>query len=157
MRPRSVLVLMGFLAASFGAAALGGWATASSVGTWFVTLNKPPWNPPSWLFGPVWSVLYTLMAIAAWRVWRHADSPDRSIALRLFVAQLALNALWSWLFFGQRRPDLALMNIVLLLLLLIAVQSRFWRIDGIAAWLWAPYLAWVCFASALNASIWWLN
>ena len=157
MRARSSLSLVGFLAAAFGAAALGGWATASSVGTWYVTLHKPGWNPPGWLFGPVWTVLYAAMAVAAWRVWRTPDSPHRTRGLRLFFGQLALNALWSALFFGLRRPDLALVDIGALLAALFMIQFSFWRCDRIAGGLWIPYVAWVSFASALNATVWWLN
>jgi tryptophan-rich sensory protein len=157
MRPNRWLVLLGFLAAAFAAAGLGGLATASSVGTWYLTLHKPSWNPPGWLFGPVWSVLYTFMAIAAWRIWNHAAAPGVATALRWFFVQLALNALWSGLFFGLRNPGLALAEILLLLAALVVVQVRFWGIDRVAGALWAPYLAWVSFATILNATVWWLN
>lgn len=150
-------VLALFIAVSFAAAGIGGAATAASVGSWYPTLVKPTWNPPGWVFGPVWSTLYLLMAIAAWRVWRHVEHPQRRGALAWFFAQLALNALWSVLFFGLRRPDLALAEILVLLAALVVVLVKFWRIDRGAGVLWLPYVAWVGFASVLNGAIWWLN
>ena len=157
MRPNRWPVLVGFLLVAFSAATIGGLATASSVGTWYLTLHKPAWNPPGWLFGPVWSVLYTIMAVAAWRIWQQAASSLRSGALRLFYVQLGLNAIWSCLFFGLRNPGLALLEILLLLAVLVVVQVRFWRLDRVAGRLWLPYLAWVSFATVLNATVWWLN
>lgn len=151
------LVLLLFIGVTFAAAGIGGTATASSVGTWYPTLVKPTWNPPSWIFGPVWSTLYLLMAVAAWRVWRHLEHPQRRVALTLFFVQLALNALWSVLFFGLRSPGLALVEVVLLLGTIAATGLKFWRIDRVAGLLWLPYVAWVSFATLLNATIWWLN
>lgn len=151
------LTLALFIIAAFAIAALGGWTTASSVTTWYPTLVKPSWNPPSWLFGPVWSVLYFLMAIAAWRVWLRRDQPGASLVLRIWFAQLALNALWSLLFFGLRSPGAALAEIGLLWLTLTWLQLQFLRHDRLAALLWAPYLAWVTFAAWLNLTIWRLN
>lgn len=149
--------LAGFLAATFAAAAIGSSATVTSVKTWYPLLEKPAWTPPGWLFAPVWSALYVAMAVAGWRVWRIQSGPAASAVLRLYGAQLALNALWSVLFFGIRRPDLALVDIAGLWLLLVLALPRFWRSDRIAGVLWAPYVAWVTFASALNAAVWWLN
>ena len=143
--------------ATFAAAALGSAATTTSVGTWYGELAKPAWNPPRWIFGPVWSALYIVIAIAGWRVWRHHENPGTRPALVWFFAQLGLNALWSFLFFGLRRPDLALIEIVVLLAALVVLQVKFWRIDRVAAALWMPYVAWVSFASVLNAAVWWLN
>jgi tryptophan-rich sensory protein len=156
-------VLVGFLAAAFAAAALGGLATASSVKSWYPALAKPAWTPPPWLFGPAWTLLYTAMSIAAWRVWRlpadsAADGNDaRSCTLRLWWAQLALNAAWSWAFFYFRNPAAGLPVIGALLGLLIWLQVRLPRLDRVAAVLWAPYVLWVSFASALNLAIWRLN
>jgi translocator protein len=159
MKPnkQSAFVLGGFLIASFSAAAIGGYATAESVRTWYPLLNKPAWNPPAWVFGPAWTLLYTLMSIAAWRVWRQQDQPGANKALGLFFAQLGLNALWSVLFFGLQQPGLALVEIVLLWSALAIIQRDFWRLDHIAGILWIPYLAWVSFATTLNTAIWWLN
>lgn len=154
---RSALVLVGFLVASFTAAAIGGYATAESVKTWYPLLNKPSWNPPSWLFGPVWTLLYITISVAAWRIWKLRDQPQAKFALRLFFVQLVLNALWSILFFGLHRPDWALIEIVILWSSLVFIQRAFWRLDRLAGWLWLPYLSWVSFASVLNATIWWLN
>ena len=148
---------MGFIMASFLAAAIGGYATAESVRTWYPLLNKPVWNPPSWVFGPAWTLLYTLMSIAAWRVWRRRDQVETGKALRFFFAQLVLNAFWSVLFFGLQNPQWALVEIIALWSVLAVIQRAFWRIDRIAGILWIPYLAWVSFATALNAAIWWLN
>jgi tryptophan-rich sensory protein len=153
--------LIGFLAAAFTAWAIGGLATASSVGTWFTTLAKPSWNPPGYLFGPVWTALYLMMAIAAWRVWRLRTMPALRTAVRAvliaFFLQLILNAAWSLLFFGLRRPDLAFLDIVALLAALFWIQIRLTRLDRVAAALWLPYLLWVSFATALNFTIWRLN
>lgn len=146
-----------FLVVTFLAAALGSAATASSVSEWYPTLRKPSWNPPSWVFGPVWTLLYVAMAVAAWRVWRRAEAGAARSTLWLYGAQLALNALWSVLFFGLRRPDLALVDVVLLWGLLVVLLVRFARADRVAAALWTPYVAWVGFATVLNATIWQLN
>lgn len=151
------LGLAGFLGISFVIAALGGAATSSSVSTWYQTLVKPTWNPPAWVFGPVWTLLYTLMAVAAWRVWLRPEHPQTRAALGWYFTQLGLNALWSFLFFGLRRPDLALVEIELLLVCLVVVQLKFRRIDRVAGLLWLPYVAWVAFAAVLNSTIWWLN
>jgi translocator protein len=157
MKQQRPLALVGFFVASFSAAAIGGAATATSVGTWYRALNKPAWNPPDWIFGPVWTVLYVLMAVAAWRVWCRTDGHVRRHILVLFGTQLGLNALWSGLFFGLRQPGAALVDVLVLWSLLLGLQVRFARIDRVAGGLWAPYLAWVSFASVLNASVWWLN
>jgi tryptophan-rich sensory protein len=162
-RIKPALVLVAFLAAAFAAAALGGFATASSVKSWYPSLAKPGWTPPPWLFGPAWTVLYTAMSIAAWRIWRlssdsapeHASA--RASTLRLWWAQLALNAAWSWAFFYFGNPAAGLAVIGALLVLLALLQIRLLRLDRVAAALWAPYLLWVCFAAALNFEIWRLN
>lgn len=124
-------------------------------GAWYAGLAKPAWTPPNWLFGPAWTTLYLLMALAAWKVWIAVRRVDG--ALLLYLVQLVLNALWSWLFFGLQRPDLALANIVVLWLLILATIVLFWRRDRLAGALMLPYLAWVGFATALNLAIWRLN
>jgi tryptophan-rich sensory protein len=151
------LALLGFIALVFLAGGIGGAATATSVGTWYPTLAKPSWNPPSWVFGPVWSTLYLLMAVAAWRVWRHVEHPERRPALAWFCGQLGLNALWSVLFFGLRSPGLAFAEVLVLWAAIVATLVKFARIDRPAALLWLPYLAWVSFAAVLNGTVWWLN
>jgi tryptophan-rich sensory protein len=148
------LVLAVFVAASFAAAALGGLATAGSVRDWYPTIAKPAWTPPSWLFGPVWTILYAMMGVAAWLVWRRVGW---SGALVWFGVQLALNATWSPVFFGLHRIGLALVNIGLLWLAIARTTIAFWRVMPMAGWLFVPYLAWVSFATALNFAIWQLN
>jgi tryptophan-rich sensory protein len=123
---------------------------------WFKKLNKPSWNPPNWLFAPVWTVLYALMAIAAWLVWERAGANALPV-LSLFALQLVMNAAWTWLFFGLHRPDRAFADIAVLWLLIAATLIGFWQIDALAGLLLGPYLAWVSFATALNWNIWRLN
>ncbi len=151
------LALILFIVAAFVVAAIGGSATASSVGDWYLGLNKPTWNPPSWVFGPAWTLLYLLMSIAAWRVWLRRDEPGAQTTLWLHAGQLVINALWSIFFFGMQRPDLALVDILVLLGILIVIQFRLFRFDRTAAYLWLPYVAWVTFATMLNKAIWLLN
>ncbi len=153
----SAFALVVFLAASFTAATVGGLATAESVKTWYPLLNKPDWNPPPWIFGPVWTALYVMMSIAAWRVYQKRNTQGANVTLALFFIQLCLNALWSILFFGLHSPGFALIEILILWGLLFNLQLRFWTLDRIAGWLWLPYLLWVTFASILNGTIWWLN
>jgi benzodiazapine receptor len=145
---RGLLGLVGWVVLCFAAAAIG---ANFAPGTWYAALAKPPWNPPNWIFGPVWTTLYLLMGVAAWLVWR-AHGPVW--ALGLFVAQLLLNAAWSWLFFGRHRPDLALLDIAALWLAIAATVVAFWRVRPLAGALLLPYLAWVSFAVLLNAEIW---
>ena len=109
------------------------------------------------VFAPVWTLLYTAMSVAAWRSWLRRDLPGVPCTLRLFLVSLVLNALWSVLFFGLHQPGWALAEVVLLWLTLVTLLVRFRRVDVIAGWLWTPYVAWVSFATALNAAIWWLN
>lgn len=154
---RSWFALFGFIGAAFVAAAIGGAATTSSVRDWYPALTKPSWNPPSWIFGPVWTLLYIMMGIAAWRVWLQRTLTGARGALALYFLQLALNALWSVLFFGLRNPRFALVDIALLWVCLFVAQRSFWRIDRVAGWLWLPYLAWVTFAAGLNTAIVSLN
>lgn len=152
MTRRDWLGLLVALAACYGAAAIG---TQFTPGEWYAGLVKPSWNPPSWLFAPVWTVLYGMMAVASWLVWRTRAAVRT--ALTLFALQLVLNATWSWLFFGLERPDLAFADIVLLWLALLATTAAFFRIRAAAGILMLPYLFWVSFAAALNFAIWRLN
>lgn len=126
-------------------------------GEWYRGLNKPSFNPPGWVFGPVWTVLYTMMAVAAYLVWRRSGFAGAQAALGLFLIQLVLNGLWSWLFFGIQRPDLALIDIIVLWLAILATAVAFRKHDPLASNLLLPYLAWVSFATVLNASIVRLN
>jgi translocator protein len=149
-------VLIGFVAAAFAAGAIGSWATFPAVRDWFPALAKPSWNPPGWLFGPVWTTLYVLMGVAMWRAWR-TRAPAVPALVRGYFASLGLNALWSVLFFGLKQPAWALVDIILLWSLLAWLQAGLWRTDRLAAMLWLPYVLWVGFATALNAAIVRLN
>lgn len=147
---------MGLLVAllvTFLAATAGGIASIDA-GSFYAQLSKPSWAPPGWLFGPVWSVLYTLMALAVWMVWRTAGFQNAKLALLLFAAQLVANALWSWLFFAWRSGALAVVEIAVLWVLIAATLVAFWRIRRLAAVLLLPYLAWVGLAAALTLVLW---
>lgn len=135
----------------------GGIASQWKPGPWHAALVKPAWNPPDAVFAPVWILLYVLMGVAAWLVWRSAGAPGRGTALALFLVQLALNGAWSWLFFGRHAIGAALVEIVFLWVAILATVLVFRRISRAAAALLAPYLAWVTFASALTFAIWRLN
>ena len=154
---RDLVSLAAFLALAFAVAAAGGAATASSVHGWYQALAKPAFNPPDWLFAPVWSVLYGMIALAGWRLWRRRAAPGASAALRWWGLQLGFNLSWSFVFFGARLPGAALADIVLLLGAIGVTILLAARADRMAAWLLAPYLAWVAFAALLNAAIWYLN
>lgn len=153
-RPRGALGLLASLLACFGAAGLGGYWTTLGLGPWFDGLRKPSWNPPASAFGPVWTLLYVGMAVAAWRVWRVRGW---GWPIGLFGVQLALNAAWTGLFFALRQPGWALVEIIALWLTIAATTRAFARSDRLAAVLMLPYLAWVSFAGVLNAAIWRLN
>lgn len=140
-----------------GASITGQIATYPNLASWYFALAKPPFNPPSWVFAPVWTALYALMALALWRVLRCPPESARRVALIFFFVQLALNALWPWMFFGARSPALGLVNIGPQLLVVLATIVLFYRLDSIAAWCLVPLAAWVAFAGVLNLSIWWLN
>jgi translocator protein len=142
---------------SLSAGFIGSFFTANSVRTWYVTLEKPLLNPPSWVFGPVWTVLYVLMGIASYIIWQQRDVPHAKTALVLFGVQLFFNALWSILFFGFQSPGIALIEIVFLLSLIIVTMILFWRISVVAGILLVPYVLWVSFATYLNYAIWRLN
>jgi tryptophan-rich sensory protein len=148
--------LLGWLLLSFAAAAIGALASVQAA-SFYQQLVQPFWAPPSSVFGPVWSVLYALMGIAAWLVWRDGGWRRQRGVLALFMLQLAVNALWSWLFFAWHRGALAFIDIVLLWLLIVATVIGFWRVRPLAGALLLPYLCWVSFASALNFAVWHLN
>ncbi len=154
---RSLLVLIGFLLAAFAVAALGGMATSSGVRDWYPTLSKPAWTPPSWLFGPAWTLLYIAMSVAAWRIWRLPAGAARTRVLFTWWFQLALNGAWSWAFFYFRSPAAGLLVIGPLLVVIAWIQPSLARADRPSALLWTPYVLWVAFASCLNLAIWHLN
>lgn len=137
---------------------VSGLIAREGMNTWFDTINKPAWNPPDWVFGPVWTFLYLLMGTALWLVWKsNADRVMLRKAFSLFGIQLFFNFCWSILFFNFQSPLLAFGDILLLLVAIIMTMVAFWPISRVAVWLFVPYLLWVCFATALNYKIWLLN
>jgi tryptophan-rich sensory protein len=140
------------------ASVLGSLATMPNIPTWYAGLVKPGFTPPNWLFGPVWTLLYAMMAYAMWRILSLPDSlPGRSTAIATFFVQLALNALWSWAFFGAHSPAAGLVVILAMIVAIVATIRAFWPLDRAAAYLLVPYLVWVAYATALNAAVWRLN
>ena len=146
--------LAGWLALSAAALTVGSLFPADE---WYAALRKPSWTPPGWVFPIAWTALYAMMGVAAWLVWRRAGFAGAGPALGLYLAQLAVNAAWSYLFFGLHRPDLALLDIAVLWALIAATAVAFRRHSRLAAWLLVPYLLWVTYASTLNAGIWLMN
>jgi translocator protein len=138
------------------AGGLGAFFTISSIQDWFLTINRPSWNPPNWVFGPVWTMLYLLMGIACFLIWK-SEHPKKKQLLTLYFVQLGLNALWSPAFFGAQSPLLGLVVIIPLWIAILACVIQFRKLSLWASGLMIPYLLWVSFALALNASIWWLN
>ncbi len=157
MTRRDWFGLAGFILLSFAVSGVGGAITATSVGDWYQTLERSVLSPPDWVFGPVWTTLFIFMAIAAWRVWRQEASQARSRALAVYGVQLALNLLWSALFFGLQQIGWSLVEIVILLLVIVVNTVLFWRLDRLAGLLFVPYAAWVAFATLLTGSLWLLN
>ena len=149
--------IFGGIIICMAAAAIGSIANISAIPAWYETLKRPTWNPPSWLFGPVWTALYIMMGIAVGLVWVQRMNPTAQLGVKLFAIQLILNIAWSWLFFGLRSPLLGLIDIALLWSAIVATMLIFFRVSSFAGWLLVPYLAWVSFASVLNATIWWMN
>ena len=155
--PQQILGLLLWVVVCFACAGIGSAATVSQLEGWYASLSKPSWNPPNWIFGPVWTTLFAMMAIAAWLVWRSAGFSRGRLSLSWFGIQLMLNVGWSVLFFGLQRPGFAVIEIVLLWLAIAITISLFRRHSKLAAALMVPYLGWVSFASVLNLVIWWLN
>ena len=155
-RSSQALGLLGWFAVTFAAAALGAWASTSAA-SFYASLTLPTWAPPAGVFGPVWTLLYAMMAVAAWLVWRERGWRGARPALTLYLVQLAVNALWSWLFFGWKLGALAFADILVLIVLVCATILGFLRIQRGAAVLLLPYLAWISFASALNFAVWRAN
>jgi tryptophan-rich sensory protein len=146
------------VAACFATAAIASLYTTPAIPVWYASLRKPAWTPPAWLFAPVWTLLYLMMSVAVWLVWRERGfGAGAVLPLTLFAVQLILNAIWSIIFFGRRRPDLALVEIFFLWAAIFATMLSFWRVSRPAAWLMWPYLLWVTLAGFLNLSIWKLN
>lgn len=156
-RTQQLLAGIALVVICFTAAAIGGLVTEPQIPEWYQGLAKPDWNPPDWVFGPVWSILYLSMAVAAWLVWREAGFKNAGLPFALFATQLVLNSLWSVIFFGLQSPGAAAVEIVLLWLAILATMLSFWRVSKWAGALFVPYLAWVSFAVVLNFSIWQMN
>ncbi|MBP2648148.1 MAG: TspO and like protein [Gemmatimonadetes bacterium] len=149
----SILGLLGWIAITAGAASIGGMAAANSR-EFYASLQRPEWAPPGSVFGPVWTVLYLTMAVAAWLVWRARSYVGARVAIGLFLVQLCLNILWTWLFFAWHQGALALADIVLLWVAVAMTINMFWRVRALAGALLVPYLAWVSFATALTYAVW---
>jgi tryptophan-rich sensory protein len=154
MTGSEILGLIGFVAANVAAASSG---ALFRPGVWYEGLNKPPWRPPNWLFGPAWTVLFVMIAVSGWLVWRQAGFAGAGLALGVYFAHLVINAAWSGFFFGMRRMDLALIDVGLLWLSIAVLIGLFAPISTTAAWLLVPYLAWVSFAAVLNYTMLRLN
>ena len=159
LRTRSfeIISLIVFLIVCLSVSGVGGAITATSVDTWYQALEKPAFNPPDWVFAPVWTALYLFMGVAAWRIWRIRALKAARIALVVFGLQLCLNVGWSFLFFGLQQINFALVEIVILLFVIISNMFLFWRLDRFAGLLFVPYVAWVSYATILNASLSFLN
>jgi tryptophan-rich sensory protein len=153
---RQLFGLAGWLLLSFATAGVGGLASARA-GAFYQQLTRPGWAPPSSLFAPVWTVLYLLMGVAAWIVWRERGFAGARAALSLFIIQLLANALWTWIFFAWRQGALAFAEILILWILILSTLLAFWRVRKVAALLMLPYLAWVGLAAALTYRVWQLN
>lgn len=155
--PRQAAALLGFVALCIAVALSSRAITGTSVSTWYAALEKPAFNPPDWVFAPVWTALYLMMAIAAWRVWRLVNAPGVRPALGLWALQLALNLCWSYVFFGARLIGAAALEVAVLFIAIVATLVLFWRLDRAAGVLLIPYAAWVGFAAVLNTALWRLN
>ncbi|HVP83612.1 MAG TPA: TspO/MBR family protein [Rhizomicrobium sp.] len=156
MSMKNFVSLIVFLSICLGIAAVAGFVTVANIPTWYADLAKPSFTPPNAIFGPVWTLLYVLIAVSGWMVWRKIGfSPDRPLVI--YGLQLALNFAWSFIFFGSHLIGLAVFDILLLWLAILWNIVIFWRVDRVAAALLVPYLAWVSFASALNIAVWQLN
>jgi tryptophan-rich sensory protein len=151
-----IIGLIGWLMLTFVAAAIGSAASSES-GLFYQQISRPGWAPPSWLFAPVWTILYILMGISAWMVWRVGGFRAARIALSLFIIQLVLNAIWTWIFFVWKQGALAFVEILILWALILCTTIALWRVRVLAGILLLPYLAWVSFASALTFTVWRLN
>jgi tryptophan-rich sensory protein len=154
---RQLIALAISVVICLGAAGIGSLLTIPSIPTWYSTLQKPNWNPPNWIFGPVWTVLYLMMAVAAWLIWRQPGSLDVRLPLTLFAIQLALNVAWSGIFFRLHLVGAAFLEVTILWIFILATTIAFGFVSRTASYLMVPYLLWVTFASTLNGTIWRLN
>lgn len=149
--------LLLFIAVCLAAGGLGAIATTPEINGWYRTIAKPAWNPPDWVFGPVWTTLFVMMGLAAWLVWKPSGFRAAYLPLTLFASQLALNIAWSWIFFGMHQIGWAFVEIVTLWVTILATNIAFFRRSKGAGFLLVPYLAWVTFASVLNFTVWRMN
>mgnify|MGYP006293475413 FL=1 len=156
-RRRAAIGLIVSVALVAAVAAFGGSFTASGIGSWYESLQKPAWTPPNWLFGPAWTTLYLMMAVAAWLVWKPAGLAAARGPLAAYVVQILLNGVWSAIFFGLKMPGTAFAEIVVLWLAILVTLVLFWRRSKLAGALLMPYILWVTYAGALNFSVWQLN
>ena len=156
-RAKQAIGLIVFIVVCLGAGGLGAIATTPEIDGWYKTITKPTWNPPDYVFGPVWTTLFITMAIAGWLVWKPAGVKAVMVPLSLFGIQLVLNVAWSWVFFGLHQPGWAVIEIIVLWAVILATTVTFFLSSKVAGWLMVPYLAWVSFASVLNVAIWRLN
>ena len=152
-----MLSLTVFIVLCFSAAAFGSVFTNKSLKTWYLSIKKPSWNPPNKVFGPVWTVLYLMMAVAGWMVWERLPQKNFSVPMALFFVQLVLNTVWSVVFFGLRSPGGAFVEVVILWIGITLTMVSFWAVYWVAGVLFLPYLLWVSFAAILNFTIWRLN
>jgi len=158
MKIKNPLLLFGSIIISNLAGFIGAFATSSSISGWYLYLNKPSFNPPNWIFGPLWTTLYTLMEISLYLIWSKGYKKKKIKSLvDLFLVHLVFNSLWSIIFFGLKRLDIAFIVIIVLWTMIACLINKFWKVSKIASYLLIPYLAWVSFASILNLSIWLLN
>ncbi len=153
----NIFKLISCLVLTVGLGGAGGYFTVNEIKSWFVTLNKPSFNPPNYLFGPVWSLLYFLMGISLYLIWQQPPSTQRKQAITIFLIQFALNVSWSFIFFKEHQILWALVDIIVLWLLILITIFSFAKLNKTAAWLLVPYISWVSFATLLNAAIWLLN
>ena len=154
---KNILKLIVSVVISQAAGAIGSLFTVQNIPTWYAGLNKPSFNPPNYLFGPVWITLYFMMGIAFFLVWKNSGKFDIKVPAILFITQLVLNALWSIIFFGMKNPMLGFIEIIILWAFIVLCVIKFYPVSKIAAWLLIPYLLWVSFASVLNFKLWMLN
>lgn len=157
MTKNKIFQLLFFLAITFLAAFIGSYFTTPNIESWYKTLNKPTFAPPNWLFAPVWTILYLLMAISAFLIYQQKDNPQTKYALKFYFFQLILNSFWSIIFFGLRSPQFAFFEIIILWIFIFLTLLKFYKIHKTAGLLLFPYLLWVSFASVLNLFIWLLN
>ena len=157
MNKKYIPALIFFLLITFLAAFIGNFFTIPNIQDWYASLNKPSFNPPNWLFGPAWTVLYVLMAVSVFLVWQKKENPQRGKALTIYFVQLALNALWSIIFFGLHNLGLAFVEIIFLWFFILLTLVNFYKVKKLAGILFMPYLLWVSFAALLNFAVWQLN